>query len=195
MCNLKSFKRCGGKMNTAGTRTKLRVTCACSLTAFPKTVAALALEADPAAVLAIGDTVKLGEAFAMTVGATWKEVDILVNTGSITDTLEGEVGGQGYKSGFTFFVQGTDAAQLEFANEVAAASGALVMQIQDKMGNWRVLGRHDDPAYIESAELTTGLVNGDRRGGAYVASATVGTVAPIYDEATLGLDVEVAVEV
>ena len=88
-----------------------------------------------------------------------------------------------------FFVLGTDAEQLEFADNMVAASGYVVGMLRDLKSNMRVLGKTSRPAAIESLEGTTGAKTGDRRGMAYTLTATTGGTAPIYDDETHGIDI------
>ena len=110
-------------------------------------------------------------------------------TGSIDDVLEGEVGGQGYKSSIPFRIKGTNAEQLEFADNLAAYSGCLVAMLRDRKRNMRVIGTKSIPASVESAEGTTGKKNGETTGFDYVLSAATGLTAPIYDDETHGINV------
>lgn len=175
-----------GKSNPPGTETELFYTVDDELTGFPSR------KSDNGGT-AYGDSKILDEPFNFVnapVGAGfWRKATILVDTGEVKDVLEGELGGQGYKSSFPFYIKGTDAQQLAFADDMAAASGCLILMLRDRKGNLRVLGKPSNPAMVESAEGTTGAKNGDRRGFAYVASASTGETAPIYDDATHGIDI------
>ena len=175
-----------GSSNPPGTETELFYALDDEFTGWPAT------KADNGGIL-LGDAKILDAPFDFS-GAPvgegyWRKTTILVDTGEIKDVLEGELGGQGFKSSFGFFLKGTDAQNLEFADDLAAASGCLVMMLRDRKGNLRVLGKPSNPAMVESAEGTTGAKNGDRRGFAYVASASIGQTAPIYDDATHGIDI------
>lgn len=179
MAKLQNLAKNCGNQNTAGTEVKLYYICSCELNGFPQTKADLG-GTD------IGDTVTLGEAFDFSLAeigdGMWKEATILVNTGDVYDTMEGEIGGQGFKSGINFQIPGTDAAQLEFAQTIVNYSGCLVAALKDRMGNRRIIGNSGTPAIVEAAELRTGLTNGEKRGGTYTLSAATGSVAPIYPD-------------
>lgn len=175
-----------GKNNPPGTETELFYALDDDFTGFPSR------KSDNGGT-EYGDSKILDEPFDFTNASAgsgfWRKTTILVDTGEVKDTLEGELGGQGYKSSFGFFLKGTESQNLAFADDIASASGCLIMMLRDRSGNLRVLGKPSNPAMVESAEGTTGAKNGDRRGFAYVASASTGETAPIYDDATHGIDI------
>lgn len=179
--------KCGSK-NPPGTRTKLYYALDSEFNGWPRTRAEIT-----GASAVLGDKKILDEPFDFTTAPSgqgnWKSADILVDTGEVRDVLEGELGGQGYKSSFGFFLAGTDAENLEVADDFAAASGCIVAMIADRLDNFRVLGTPDNPAMVETAEGSTGAKNGDRRGFAYTFSASTGETAPIYDAETHGIDI------
>lgn len=172
------IKQCG-KKNLAGTEIDLWYTCSCELTGFPRTKAVIDGTTVPA------DTKLLDEPFDFSNAPAgegyWRHTKVVVDTAAITDTLEGEVGGQAYKNGLPFFLAGTDAENLAFADAMAIYSGCLIFMMKDAMENHRVIGKTGRPASAESIEGTTGLKNGDRRGFAYTMMAGTGLTAPIYN--------------
>lgn len=180
-----------GTPTPAGTEVDLYYTCSCELASWPGTKydTVIAASGTPAE----GDTKILDEPFDFTGAASgtgyWRKATIVVDSGAINDTLEGEVGGQGFKNSLPFKVKGSNAEQLEFADNMAAYSGCLVAMLRDRNDNLRVLGNKGVPAYVESAEGTTGLKNGESNGFDYVLSAGTGKTAPIYDDATHGIDI------
>lgn len=181
-----------GKPNIPGTKTKLRITCSCDLPdGMPLTRKEVVLAA--AGTPAQGDSKIYDEPFnfanAPAGEGYWREYDILVDTGSLNAALEGEVGGQGFMSQIPFFVIGMDAAQLEFADEVVAHSSCMIVSIESRDGTAYVIGRHDNPVIVESADLSLGQKNGDRKGGAYVLKSSEGFAPMIYDAATHGFDI------
>jgi hypothetical protein len=175
------------KPNPPGTETDLYYTCSCELNGFPKTKKELG-GTD------VGDSKILGEAFDFSTAPSgsgyWRKAKILVDSGEVKDILEGEVGGQGFKSSTNFYIKGTDKEQLEFADNMAAASGCIVAMLRDRNGNLRVIGKTAIPATVEAAEGTTATKNGEKRGFAWTISAATGLTAPIYDDATHGIDVQ-----
>jgi hypothetical protein len=177
--------QCGSQAQ-AGTEVDLYYTCSCELAGWPATKADNGGTAD-------GDTKILDEPFDFTGAATgtgyWRKATIVIDTGSIDDALEGEVGGQGFKSSIPFRIKGTDAEQLEFADNLVAYSGCLVAMLRDRKSNLRVLGTKSIPASVESVAGTTGKKNGETTGFDYVLTASTGKTAPIYDDATHGINV------
>ena len=109
-------------------------------------------------------------------GGFWKEVPIKVNSGSLASTSEGEVGSRGFVNRFTFTIPGSTKERLSFADR--AQNGCWIVQVREKNGAWRLLGRIDDPAFIESLELTNGS---DANEGVYVVYDMIGKTAPIYE--------------
>lgn len=168
---------CGS--NPAGTRTKLYLIPAAELDGFP------ALKTSTGA----GDTMTLSEPFdfVTTVGkGYWREFDILQDTGSVVDTLVGEIGGKAYETVVNGHFVGVGAPQLETLNSFS--NTPMVAIIQDRKGVHRVIGRDDDPAYLDTAEATTGQAIADRRGITFSIKAVSGSPAPVYDAATDGIN-------
>ena len=87
-----------GVANPAGTEVDLYYTCSCELNAWPKTrwEVVTAASGTPAE----GDTMILDEPFSFSGAPSgsgyWRKATIIVDTGAITDAVEGEVGGQGF---------------------------------------------------------------------------------------------------
>jgi hypothetical protein len=185
MATLVDLLRACGESIPPGTKSKLYFTLKGELAAWPQTKEELGGSAQ-------GDSKILDEPFDFSGAPSglgfWRAVDILVNTGQFRDTLEGEIGGQGFTSRVDFFVLGQGENQLEFADCVAANNGCLIAMVPDKSGNHRVLGNLDDPAFVEAIEGGTGLAPGDRVGAAYTLYANMGITAPIYDADTHGID-------
>lgn len=183
MSNLKSLTNACGTRFTPGTRSKLYLIPKGELTAWPQTEAELGGTDQ-------GDTKILGEAFAFNAVSGegfWREYDILVDTGAVNETLEGEIGGQSIISRVNFFVQGVSAIQKEFADTIVDFAGCLIAMIADKSGNYHVVGNLDDPCFIETIEGGTGTAPGDRVGYAYTLYSNTGQTSMLYD-ATLGIN-------
>jgi len=177
MCDIQTLTKKCGDPNPPGTRARLLLIPAAELIAWPAT------RADGGGT-ELGDTMILDEAWTYTaeVGkGFWREFPIITDTGEIRDSLEGEIGGRSWNNQFLFFIGGLEADRLEFAKEIANC--CFVAMIPDRRDIYRVLGRYDDPAYVESVELTTGLTSGDRRGGAYSLSWSSGAPSYIYNDA------------
>jgi hypothetical protein len=189
MCNIRSLAKKCGDPNPPGTRTTLRICPAGEFNGFPKTVFQIKTDENAEETIVPGDKLRLGEAFdfagAQPGEGYWRDIPIIVDTGEVVDTMVGEIGGKSVESEIRFFLAATNAEELEFFTEMMNC--CFVAMLPDRVDNHRVLGRSDDPAWVETAEATTGRTSGDRRGTAYVLKHSAGTPAMIYD-ATLGIN-------
>ena len=179
--SLQSIAAVCGQRKLPGTKSKLYLIPKGEIVGWPKTEAAIKIAASQ--VPEIGDTKILGEAFTLvpdTGKGYFRTFDILMDTGAVKDELEGDLGGQGFKSSIPFTIVGTEAEQLEFADTVVAYSGCLVAVLETRTGTRRVLGEPDLPAVVESIKGGTGQKNGDINGFEYVLKASTGLTAPIY---------------
>jgi len=79
---------------------------------------------------------------------------ILINKNSYAITAVGGIGSKGWKETFTFVLAGINEQQLEFATRMLNIPGVFLAT--DKVGKVHVIGRKDDPAYVETVEGTTG---------------------------------------
>jgi hypothetical protein len=185
MATLQSLTRTCGQSIPPGTKTKVYFTFVSELTGFPAT-------AEDNGGTDQGDSKMLDEAFDFSAAASgkgfWRELDILVDTGSVADTLEGEIGGQGFVNRLPFFVLGDGAAEREFADQVAANSGCTIWLVPTKGGRYIVVGNPDNPVFIEQIEGGTGTQNGDRVGFAYTLYANTGYTSMLYDADTYAID-------
>jgi len=137
-----------------------------------------------------GDTVMLSEAFDFA-GADpgegfWRKVTaILVDTPVVRNTMEGQIGGQGFRQRYDFFLPLNDAKTLEWLNELLAASGCIVCLIPTKAGNYHVMGNLEAGVYVEAADGGTG---GDRVGYQITLYANTGKTTLLYDAANDGIN-------
>lgn len=171
---LKSLARVCGTSNPPGTAAKLYYWKKGELNAWPQTKAA-------AGGTAPGDTKRLDGNFDFIASGYMRSVDILVDTGQLKNTLEGEPGGQGYKSEIPFFVLGTSAEQLEFADSMVSYSGCLIAMIKTRVGDFHVVGNLDSPCFVATADMDTGGKNGDKSGTAFNLYAATGFTSFIYE--------------
>lgn len=132
-----------------------------------------------------GDSVVLDGNITLLPLKAWNRVDINSKTGEIKDTMVGPLGSRDWESTFDAITPKADPAQVEFFS--CLANGCFVVLVEDKAGNFRVLGNPDLPASAETIEITTGKASGDNRGTTYQIKAEVGTPAPFY-EGTIDLD-------
>jgi hypothetical protein len=171
---LNSMTRVCGTANPPGTKAVFRFWKKGELTTWPATVAA-------GGGTAAGDTKRLAGNFSFIPSGYMREVDVLVDSAQLKNMLEGEPGGQGYKTEVTFFVLGTQAEQLEFADCMAAFSGCLIGMLETRAGDKHVIGNIDIPCFITAAEMDSGAKNGDKSGTAYTLTASTGYTSFIYN--------------
>lgn len=189
MCDLRNLTETGANCFNKvapGTEIDLYYTCICELNGFPRTIT------ENGGWSAQGDDVRLSEAFDFSLAASgagyWRLAKILVDTGGVKMGVEGELGGQSPFSELRFFIVGTDAAQVEFAENLVSTSGYISAMIRQRQVNdYNVIGRPELPAYVQSLEMDSGEKSGDRRGGAYVLRYP----GPLffYDATLYGIDV------
>ncbi|MEL7118624.1 MAG: hypothetical protein AAFO07_04265 [Bacteroidota bacterium] len=182
---MKSLVRSCGKNPPPGTTTTVYFTFLSELTGWPLTKAENAGQAQ-------GDTKVLDQPFDFANAGQnlgyWRELEILVDTGGIIDTLEGEIGGQSTINRANIFVVNDGAAEREFADQVVANQGCYVFMFRTKSKRHIVLGDPDNGVYVESLEGGTGTVPGDRVGFAYTLYCNSGFTAMLYDADTHGID-------
>lgn len=180
MPTLSSLKKICGKKKAKGVKTRVYYTVAGELNGYPDSL--------PDGVQ--GNSQRLDGAFdfsnAPSGAGYWRELDILVDTGDVLINIEGEVGGQEHKNSFKFFVEGTDAPQLEFSALMTQYSGCLLWLVPGKNGLYYVVGDIDSPAFVEAGEGGTG---GDKNGMSYTVYAKTGLPPMLYDAETNGIDI------
>jgi hypothetical protein len=110
---------------------------------------------------AAGETKRYGEAITYLTGGFHREIDILVDTGSLTDVLEGETGGKMNKSTPGFFVPGFTDEVREFIDCLKNNDGCLHIVLKTKGGITISVGTPEYPCWVETYE---GGPGGDRVG-------------------------------
>lgn len=115
--------------------------------------------ADPTYVVttAEGDYVIADDDFTLTttVGKGYfRSFPMLMNRNSYAFEAVGAIGSKSIKETFTFVVAGVNAEQVELFTRLRNIPSVFLCT--DKEGNVRVIGRKDDPAYVETAVGTTG---------------------------------------
>jgi hypothetical protein len=182
MAILKNLTGECGKQTPPGTTVKLYYTCSCELNGFPSVLTTTVA----------GDSVRLDGPFDFSTAPVgegyWRVADILINTGRITQAVEGEVGGQGVAGGMGFTVVGSNAAQLEFQENLVKASGCIVgMMKQRGHTEYTVMGSEEIPAVVTEGTMDGGANLGDINGTPYVLKASTGL--RMYDADTHGIDI------
>ncbi len=177
-----------GNQRPPGVEVTIYFTLDHELASFPLTQEAitLALPGTPVA----GDKKRLGEAFDFTGAASgegyFRRVKILVDSGNIRNTIEGEIGGQGNRQRLDFFIEGMEAEALEWGDDLLGYSGCLIPLIPIKAGQYVVLGDKKNPCFLEAGEGGSG---GDKVGHSYTLYANTGFMPYLYDADTLGIDI------
>jgi hypothetical protein len=105
-----------------------------------------------------GDFVKATADFDFTAAGSGKgyfrSFPMLINKNSYSLSAVGGIGSKGWKETFTFAIAGLNAQQLEFVTRQLNIPGVFLCT--DKAGVVHVIGRKDDPAYVETVEGGTG---------------------------------------
>lgn len=140
-----------------------------------------ATEADGAGT-ELGDKKKFAEAFDFTGAASGtgyfrKHTAVLVNTGQVTNTVEGQIGGQMFGQRYTFFADANDAAMMEWLDDLISQSGCFLALVPKKDGDLMLLGDLESGVYVEAIEGGTG---GDRVGYNVTLYASPGKTTYIY---------------
>lgn len=108
-----------------------------------------------------GETKRYGEAIDYLTGGFHREIDILVDTGTLTETLEGEIGGQMNRAVPSFFIPGYSDLVREFVDCLRTNSGCLNIVITSKSGETLSIGTPEYPCWVQTYE---GGPGGDRVG-------------------------------
>ena len=120
-----------------------------------------------------GLSVKLTGNFVFTGAGTGKgyfrEFPMLMEKGGIVKKAVGGVGSKSLELSLNFYVPGADATQLEWLRDQLNIPG--VWLIKDKNQTVHVLGSKEDPAYLQEAEMGTGVAATDERGTLYTIRA------------------------
>lgn len=122
--------------------------------------------------------------FTLDTGKKWAELDVLVNTGDVIDSLQGEIGGQFLRNSVVVFIDNYDAAGRALADELIANSGCEIWLVPSKKtGEVSIIGNLDNPAFVEELTGGVGGAETNRRGIALRIYADTGYSAPIYSGA------------
>lgn len=120
-------------------------------------------------------------AFTLASSKRWSEIDALVNTGDVIDSLQGEIGGQFLRTSFVVFIDNYDAAGRAFADELLANSGCMICLVPSKKtGEVNIVGNLDNPCFVEQLTGGVGGVETTRRGIALRVYADTGYSSPVY---------------
>lgn len=127
------------------------------------------------------ETKTFDTAFTLAASKRWSEVDGLVNTGDVVDSLQGELGGQYIRNSFVIFIDNYDAAGRAFADELLANSGCLICLVPSKKtGEVNIVGNLNNPCFVEQLTGGVGGVETTKRGIALRVYADTGYTCPVY---------------
>lgn len=148
MCDISALTAVPCGDNTPGTKQ----------TGYTVPVSEITADPDYASTTAEGDYVLTDSDYDFTGAATgkgyWRSFPMLINKNSYAISAVGGIGSKGWKETFTFVLAGMNEQQLEFATKSLNIPSAWLCT--DKVGKVHVIGRKDDPAYIETVEGSTG---------------------------------------
>lgn len=185
MCDLKNLTLACGQQTPPGTRARLYLAPAEEFTAWPQT-----LKQTTPATTVVGAAKIYDDAFAFVTTSGkgfWRSYDILVDSGIVNSNSVGEPGNLSFQNDVAFFLLGTTAERLEFADNVANCCLVAMIQTREDEDNLLVLGRNDDPAKVQEIKITTGAKVGDKNGGAYIIKDSTGKTPYVYP-LSLGID-------
>lgn len=165
-----------------GTNARLRIVPACEIDDFPDTLADPNVDQLPGDTP--GDIVTLDGDIVLDATVPgqgyWREFDIIIGSGQVTDTLVGSDGSWSWDSDILFRLACVDRDQAAFAK--CMANGCYVFAIQPKGSDfWRVVGNPDNAAKAQSIVLDTGSTSDSVNQGTYVARANTECPALYYD--------------
>jgi hypothetical protein len=119
--------------------------------------------------------------FTLAANKRWSEIDSLVNTGDVIDSLQGEIGGQYIRNSFVVFIDNYDAEGRAFADELLANSGCLICLVPSKKtGEVNIVGDLNNPCFVEQLTGGVGGVETTKRGIALRVYADTGYTCPDY---------------
>lgn len=176
MCDISNLVGLPCGDNTPGTRGKFYAIPVSELTGWPAYLTTTAP----------GDSVKISAPFTFvtTVGkGYWRTVPVLTDKNSFTLSMVGGRGSKSVELKANYTVNGLNAAQLEHITMLKNVP--CVFLVPDKSGVVHVIGTFDDPAYLESADGSTGAAAEDERNIAVVIRAV--TSKPTVYTGTINL--------
>jgi hypothetical protein len=127
-----------------------------------------------------GDDKVLDQAFTLAAGKKWFEIDVLVNSGDVVDTIVGETGGRGVENGIPFFVPDYAKEQRKFLDDMVTYDGCLIFMVPSKAGQLSVVGDLENPCFVETGVGGVGGAETTKVGVALRLKAATGKSCPIY---------------
>lgn len=168
--NAKAIKWPQGRSNPAGT-TRFWY-------AFQEDIESFPVLADTETGLTLESLVEYEGPIVMKPGKQFHELYCTVEEGELKTTLVGPRDGKGWENSCDISFPGSEAEFLGFL--AASANRNLVIIVEEKNKKIRVLGDPNDPAALDTTELTSGKKIADGRVGALTFKASGATPSPIY---------------
>jgi len=167
-----------GQYNPAGTK-------ALFYYAYVEDILSMPVLADPATATTLASLVEMATAVVMKTGKRIFDHYATSEENEVKCTLVGSRDGKGYENSFEYKFPGNDPIQLGF--QASTANRQVVLWVPEKNGRVRLIGSLEDPAYMETAEYTSGKKIADSRGTIITFKASAATPAPIYTPALTSL--------
>lgn len=160
-----------GRYNPAGTKAKFYY-------AYVEDILTMPVLPDPETALTFASLVEIATAIVMKPGKQFFDHYNTSEENEVKCTLVGSRDGKGYENSFEYAFPGNDSIQLGF--QASTANRQVVLIVPEKNGRNRVIGSLEDPAYMETAEYTSGKKIADARRTIITFKASGATPAPIY---------------
>lgn len=168
--NAKAIKWPQGRYNPAGT-TRFWY-------AFQEDIESFPTLADPETAVSLESLIEYDAPIVMKTGKQFHELYCTVEEGELKAEMVGPRDGKGWSNSVDISFPGSTPEFLGFL--AASANRNLVIIVEEKNKQIRVLGDLSDPASLDAAPLTSGKKIEDGRIGALTFKASAGTPPPIY---------------
>jgi hypothetical protein len=157
-----------GVRTIPGFKTLLHAVCACDIETFP----------EYKTTTGVGDSITLDGNIVLKTGKRFAQLEVISETGKLTETEVGVVGSQVFQSQFEFKLPKTIASD-EWLD--ANPNSCMVFVIEDKDGNQRVIGNDKVPATRMAAVGNNGPALADEKTWAITIMDNTGRIAPYYE--------------
>ena len=152
---------------------------------LPEDVDTFPVPADPATATTFDSLVELATAIVMKEGKQMFPIYCTLEEGELKSTLQGPRDGKGYENMMSLSFPGNDSIFLGWQSYFANRD--VIFVVKEKNGKVRVLGSLEDPAYMDTAEGTSGKKVADGRATVLTFKATGSTPPPVYTQALTSL--------
>lgn len=156
-----------GKRTIPGFAVTIHAVCGCDIETYP----------ERKTTTGVGDKITLDGNIVLKTGKKFATLEMISDTGKVTETEVGVIGSQNFQSQFEFKLPKTIAAD-EWLDQNPNA--CMVYVIKDKDGNMRVLGTPEIPTTRTAAVGTNGPGLADEKTWAITIMDNTGRIAPYY---------------